>query len=58
MARTLRVYSGGGFDGPIRPDHAPTMKGEGNDRPDYAMGCKVLAIGYMKGVLHGMEDSA
>ncbi|MCP5117165.1 MAG: mannonate dehydratase, partial [bacterium] len=34
---------------------APTLEGESNDRPGYAMTGKVLAIGYMKGVLHGMD---
>jgi len=55
MAKILRVYHEAGFDGPIRPDHAPTMEGESNDRPGYAMAGKVLAIGYMKGALHGMN---
>lgn len=51
MARMLRVYHECGFTGPIRPDHAPTLDGESNDQPGYAMGGKVLAIGYMKGVM-------
>jgi mannonate dehydratase len=55
MAKMLKVYHESGFDGPIRPDHAPTMEGESNDRPGYAMAGKVLAIGYMKGVLTGMK---
>ncbi len=55
MARMLQVYHEGGFDGPIRPDHAPTMEGESNDRPGYAMVGKVLAIGYMKGIMDGLR---
>ncbi len=51
MARMLRLYGESGFSGPIRPDHAPTIEGESNDHPGYAMGGKVLAIGYMKGIL-------
>jgi mannonate dehydratase len=51
MVEMLRVYSASGFDGPIRPDHAPTLEGESNDRPGYAMGGKIFAIGYMKGIL-------
>ncbi len=31
----------------MRPDHAPTLEGEANDRPGYAMGGKVFAIGFM-----------
>ncbi|MGJ5816708.1 mannonate dehydratase [Paludibaculum fermentans] len=51
MARMLKIYGEGGFNGPVRPDHAPTLEGEGNDRPGYAMGGKVFAIGYMRGIL-------
>lgn len=55
MARMLQVYHQGGFDGPIRPDHAPTLEGESNDNPGYAMGGKVLAIGYMKGIMDALR---
>ena len=51
MPRMLQVYHEGGFRGPVRPDHAPTLEGESNDRPGYAMGGKVFAIGYMKGIM-------
>ena len=50
----LRVYHECGFEGPMRPDHAPTLDGESNDRPGYAMGGKVLAIGYMKGAMDAL----
>jgi mannonate dehydratase len=55
MARMLQVYSEGGFDGPIRPDHAPTLEDDSNARPGYAMAGKVLAIGYMKGLMDGLH---
>lgn len=51
MARMLKVYSECGFTGPMRPDHAPTMEGESNDNPGYAMTGKVFAFGYMRGIL-------
>jgi len=51
LAQMLRVYHECGFAGPIRPDHAPTLDGEVNDRPGYSMGGKVLAVGYMKGAM-------
>jgi mannonate dehydratase len=51
LARMLRIYHECGFEGPLRPDHAPTLDGESNDKPGYAMGGKVLAIGYMKGAM-------
>jgi mannonate dehydratase len=54
LAQMLRIYHDSGFEGPIRPDHAPTLDGEANDKPGYAMGGKVLAIGYMKGVMDAL----
>jgi mannonate dehydratase len=54
MARMLKLYSDCGFDGPMRPDHAPTLEGEANDRPGYAMMGKVFAFGYMKGILDAL----
>ena len=54
LAQMLRVYHECGFEGPMRPDHAPTLDGESNDRPGYAMGGKVLAVGYMKGAMDAL----
>jgi len=55
MARMLKIYWDSGFDGPMRPDHAPTMEGESNKNPGYAMMGKVLAFGYMKGIMDGLR---
>lgn len=55
MARMLKIYSDRGFDGPMRPDHAPTLEGESNDRPGYAVMGKVFAFGYMKGILDALQ---
>jgi mannonate dehydratase len=55
MVRMLQIYSRNGFNGPIRPDHAPTIEGDANDRPGYAMGGKVLAFGYMKGIMEALK---
>jgi mannonate dehydratase len=51
MARMLEVYNENGFHGPMRPDHAPTLEGESNDNPGYAMAGKIFAIAYMKGIM-------
>jgi mannonate dehydratase len=51
MVRMLRVYGECGFSGPMRPDHAPTMEGESNDRPGYGVVGKAFAFGYMKGIM-------
>ena len=55
MVGMLRAYSESGFNGPIRPDHAPTMEGEANDNPGYAMVGKVFAFGYMKGIMDALN---
>ncbi len=55
MARMLQIYSENGFQGPIRPDHAPTLEGESNDHPGYAMAGKILAFGYMKGIMDALQ---
>lgn len=54
LAAMLKIYHDAGFAGPIRPDYAPTLDCESNDKPGYAMGGKVLAIGYMKGAMDSM----
>lgn len=51
MARMLEIYARAGFDGPIRPDHAPTMTGESEESHGYGMLGKIFAIGYMTGLM-------
>jgi mannonate dehydratase len=58
MAKILEIYSKNGFDGPIRPDHAPAIASDNvGDRGSsgYTMGAKVLAFGYMRGLMEGMK---
>jgi mannonate dehydratase len=55
MVSILKIYSEYGFNGPIRPDHAPTMEFESNERPGYAMTGKVFAFGYMKGIMDALK---
>ena len=51
MAAAMQAYDDVGFDGPMRPDHAPTMEGESNDRPGYMVRGQIFAVGYMQGLL-------
>lgn len=51
MAATMRAYRDIGYDGPMRPDHAPTMEGESNENPGYMVRGKLFALGYMRGLL-------
>lgn len=54
LSEMLRIYGEIGFEGPMRPDHAPTLDGEDNNRPGYSIGGKVFAVGYMKGVMDAL----
>ncbi|MFN8492370.1 MAG: mannonate dehydratase [Caldilineaceae bacterium] len=56
MAAAMRAYYDIGFDGPMRPDHAPTMEGESNDNPGYMVRGKIFAIGYMKGLIASIKS--
>ena len=56
MVRMLEIYSKAGFNGPIRPDHAPTIEIDREDtRSGYTMGGKVFAFGYMKGIMDALK---
>jgi mannonate dehydratase len=56
MVRILKIYSDAGFNGPIRPDHAPTIEIDRSDtRSGYTMGGKVFAFGYMKGIMDALK---
>jgi len=51
MASAMQCYYEVGFDGPMRPDHVPTMEGEENDMPGYKTLGRLFAIGYIKGLM-------
>ena len=48
----IRAYKEVGFDGPMRPDHVPTMHGESNERPAYETLGRLFALGYIRGLIH------
>jgi len=56
MVAAMRAYYDVGFDGPMRPDHVPTMEGEDNTRPGYAILGKLFAVGFMRGVMAAVEQ--
>ncbi|MEE2658972.1 MAG: mannonate dehydratase [Candidatus Latescibacterota bacterium] len=56
MARMLEIYSHAGFDGPIRPDHAPTMGSEDAETTrGYGTLGKIFAFGYMIGLMQAQS---
>jgi mannonate dehydratase len=46
----VRAYAEIGFDGPLRPDHVPTLAGETGDRPGYMVLGRLHAVGYIEGL--------
>ncbi len=46
----LEAYRDVGFDGPLRPDHVPTVEGDSNDRPGYSEYGRLFALGYIRGL--------
>ena len=54
MYEAMKAYIESGFTGPMRPDHAPTMEGESNDHPGYALQGRLMAVGYMKGLMEAI----
>lgn len=48
LAACVEAYAEVGFDGPLRPDHVPTLEGEDNARPGYATMGRLFALGYIR----------
>ena len=55
MVAAIKAYKEIGFDGVIRPDHTPTMYGENNDVPGYAVLGNLFTIGYLRGLMEACE---
>jgi mannonate dehydratase len=55
MQAAMEAYADIGFDGPMRPDHVPTMAGEDNSNPGYHTKGRLFAIGYMRGLCEPLE---
>ncbi|WP_127473916.1 mannonate dehydratase [Microbacterium sulfonylureivorans] len=52
MPACMDAYYEIGFEGAMRPDHVPTLAGEGNARPGYETLGRLFAIGYIRGLEH------
>ncbi|MDR3120971.1 MAG: mannonate dehydratase [Clostridiales bacterium] len=57
MYQSMKAYYEVGFNGVMRPDHVPTMVGEDNDRPSYALLANLHAVGYIQGLMEAVEKS-
>ncbi len=56
MGEMIALYKKCGIDVPIRVDHVPTMAGE-SETTGYAALGRLYAIGYLKGLLEGSENT-
>ena len=56
MAECMRAYRDIGFDGPLRPDHVPTMAGETNEHPGYETLGRLFALGYIQGLGQAVQS--
>lgn len=50
----IAAYKEINFDGPMRPDHVPTMYGELNEHPAYETLGRLFALGYIRGLIHAI----
>jgi mannonate dehydratase len=55
MYEAMKCYYEFGYDGVMRPDHVPTMFGEANNMPGYAINGNLVAAGYMMGLIEAIE---
>ena len=55
MHLAMQKYYEIGFNGPIRPDHVPTMARDSNEFPGYSPLGTLFAIGYIKGLMESIE---
>ena len=57
MAKALKCYIDNGIDVPIRVDHVPTLASEKSNKVGYGDLGRLYAIGYLKGLLDGLEKT-
>lgn len=55
MTDIMRLYYKCGIDVPIRVDHVPLLAGEKEDVAGYSALGRLYAIGYLKGIMEGIE---
>ena len=58
MLAAMRAYQEIGFNGVMRPDHAPFLAGAGDtgEPTGYTMRGKIFAVGYMRGLIEAVQE--
>lgn len=55
MYAAINAYMDIGYEGLMRPDHAPVLYGEPNEFPGYESLGRIFAVGYMKGLIEAAQ---
>jgi mannonate dehydratase len=55
MVSIIRTLKEIGYQGTVRPDHAPSMAGETNETPGYEMLGRLFAAGYLRGLMQSAQ---
>lgn len=50
LVECMRAYHEVGYQGPMRPDHVPTLAGDSNQQPSYSRAARLHAVGYLQGI--------
>lgn len=58
MVAAMQAWRDIGYTGTLRPDHAPSMRGELNETPGYEMLGRLYAAGYMRGLMQATRRQA
>lgn len=57
MYEAMKAYIETGFNGPLRPDHVPTMAGDSNEAPGYSALGSLYAAGYIRGLIEAVSKN-
>lgn len=57
MLACMRAYREIGFEGVLRPDHVPTVEGDGNNAAGYSAYGRLYAIGYIRGLREAVYET-
>lgn len=58
MYEAMKAYLETGFNGPLRPDHVPTMAGDSNQSPGYSALGSLYAAGYIRGLIEAVAKNS
>jgi mannonate dehydratase len=56
MLEAMCCYQEIDFNGPMRPDHVPTLEGDDNITPGYTTRGRLYAIGYIRGLMEAVQS--